>query len=131
MGQGTGGYPGGAVQDVHDLQVWHQAHQLTLAVYRHTASFPREERYGLTTQLRRSSSSIAANLAEGCGRNGDAELARFCSIAMGSASELEYHLLLAKDLNLLTAVDHTTLTDQTTEVKRMLTGLLQKLTADR
>ena len=119
------------MKDFRDLQVWHKAHQLTLAVYRHTATFPREERYGLTTQLRRSASSIAANLAEGCGRHGDAELARFCSIAMGSASELEYHLLLAKDLNLLTAADHTMLTDQTTEVKRMLTGLLQKLTADR
>jgi four helix bundle protein len=119
------------VKDFRDLQVWHKAHQLTLAVYRLTATFPREERYGLTTQLRRSSSSIAANLAEGCGRNGDAELARFCSIAMGSASELEYHLLLAKDLTLLTATDHAALTDQTTEVKRMLTGLLQKLTADR
>jgi four helix bundle protein len=122
---------GGAVKDFRDLQVWHKAHQLTLAVYRHTTTFPREERYGLTAQLRRSSSSIAANLAEGCGRNGDAELARFCSIAMGSASELEYHLLLAKDLKLLAAADHTALTDQTTEVKRMLTGLLQKLTADR
>jgi four helix bundle protein len=122
---------GGVVKDFRDLQVWHKAHQLTLAVYRHTTTFPREERYGLTAQLRRSSSSIAANLAEGCGRNGDAELARFCSIAMGSASELEYHLLLAKDLKLLTAADHTALTDQTTEVKRMLTGLLQKLTADR
>jgi four helix bundle protein len=119
------------VKDFRDLQVWHKAHQLTLAVYRLTATFPREERYGLTTQLRRSSSSIAANLAEGCGRNGDAELARFCSIAMGSASALEYHLLLAKDLKLLAAADHTALTDQTTEVKRMLTGLLQKLTADR
>ena len=119
------------MKDFRDLQVWHKAHQLTLAVYRSTSTFPRDERYGLTTQLRRSSSSIAANLAEGCGRNGDAELARFCSIAMGSASELEYHLLLAKDLNLLTAADHTMLTDQATEVKRMLTGLLQKLTADR
>jgi hypothetical protein len=63
------------VKDFRDLQVWHKAHHLTLAVYRFTATFPREERYGLTTQLRRSSSSIAANLAEGCGRNGDADLA--------------------------------------------------------
>jgi four helix bundle protein len=123
--------PAGVVKDFRDLQVWHKAHQLTLTVYRLTATFPREERYGLTTQLRRSSSSIAANLAEGCGRNGDAELARFCAIAMGSASELEYHLLLAKDLKLLTDADHTALTDQTAEVKRMLTGLLQRLTADR
>ena len=119
------------MKDFHDLQVWQKAHQLTLTVYGLTASFPRDERYGLTTQLRRSSSSIAANLAEGCGRNGDAELARFCSIAMGSASELEYHLLLAKDLNLIKATDYEQLGQQTTEVKRMLTGLLQKLTAVR
>jgi four helix bundle protein len=79
------------VKDFRDLQVWQKADQLTLTVYRLTAGFPRDERYGLTTQLRRSSSSIAANLAEGCGRNGDAELACFCSIAMGSANELDYH----------------------------------------
>jgi len=119
------------VKDFRDLQVWQKAHQLTLDVYRLTTSFPRDERYGLTTQLRRSSSSIAANLAEGCGRNGDAELARFCSIAMGSASELDYHLLLARDLTLLNVTDYAELARQTTEVKRMLTGLIQKLTADR
>ena len=115
------------MKDFRDLQVWHKAHELVLAVYRQTASFPREELYGLTSQLRRSSSSVAANLAEGCGRNGDAELARFCAIAMGSASELEYHLLLARDLNLLDATDHTALANQTIEVKRMLTGLQQTL----
>ena len=119
------------VKDFRDLQVWQKAHHLTLAVYRRTASFPSDERYGLTTQLRRSSSSIAANLAEGCGRNGDAELARFCSIAMGSASELDYHLLLARDLKLLKVTDYAELARHTTEVKRMLTGLLRKLTADR
>ena len=119
------------MKDFRDLLVWQKAHQLGLAVYRLTANFPRHELYGLTTQLRRSASSIPANLAEGCGRNGDAELARFCSIAMGSASELEYHLLLARDLNLLNAADYTALANQTTEVKRMLTGLQQKLTADR
>jgi four helix bundle protein len=119
------------VKDFRDLQVWQKAHQLTLAVYRLTASFPRAELYGLTTQLRRSSASIAANLAEGCGRNGDAEFARFCSIAMGSASQLDYHLLLASDLKLITATDYTNLAQQTSEVKRMLAGLLQKLTADR
>ena len=134
MEQGTdgtstlGGIP---VKDFRDLQVWQKAHQLTLTVYRLTASFPQTERYGLTSQLRRSSASVAANLAEGCGRNGDAELARFCSIAMGSASELEYHLLLARDLKLLKVTDYTEIATQTTEVKRMLTGLLQKLTADR
>ena len=86
----------GAVKDFRELKVWQKAHQLTLTVYQLTAAFPREELYGLTSQLRRSCSSIPANLAEGCGRNGDAEFARFCSIAMGSASEVEYHLLLAQ-----------------------------------
>ena len=100
---------------------------MTLAVYRATAAFPREEMYGLTIQIRRSSSSIAANLAEGCGRNGTAEFARFCSIAMGSASELEYHLLLARDLKLLKPKDHEQIAQQATEVKRMLTGLLKRL----
>jgi len=89
------------MKDFHELKVWRKAHELTLAVYQVTTGFPREERFGLTSQLRRCSASIPANLAEGCGRSGDAEFARFCSIAMGSASELEYHLLLAKDLNLL------------------------------
>jgi four helix bundle protein len=122
---------GGAVKDFHELQVWQKAHQLTLAVYQITGAFPREELYGLTSQLRRCSASIPANLAEGCGRNGDAEFARFCSIAMGSASELEYHLLLAKDLKLIPPKDHAELSRRATEVKRMLTALLQKLTADR
>lgn len=119
------------MKDFHELKVWQKAHQLTLAVYRITAGFPREELYGLTSQLRRASSSIPANLAEGCGRNGDAEFARFCSIARGAASELEYHLLLARDLKLIPAKDYEDLAGRTTELKRMLTALLQKLTADR
>ena len=119
------------VKDFRELKVWQQAHQLTLAVYRTTAAFPRDELYGLTRQLRRSCSSIAANLAEGCGRNGDAEFGRFCSIAMGSASELEYHLLLARDLKLINPKDHEELAQRATELKRMLTALLQKLNADR
>jgi four helix bundle protein len=119
------------LKDFRELKVWHKAHQLTVAVYKATGKFPREELYGLTSQLRRSCSPIAANLAEGCGRNGDAELARFCSIAMGSASELEYHLLLAKDLQLLKPNDYTELTDRAIELKRMLSGLIQTLKADR
>lgn len=118
------------MKDFRELKVWQKAHELTLAVYEATASFPREERYGLTSQLRRASSSIGANLAEGCGRNGDAELARFCSIAMGSASELEYHLLLARDLALLPPEAYNDVAERTTEVKRMLAGLLQKLKAE-
>ena len=122
---------GCTVKDFHELKVWQKAHQLTLLVYQITTTFTREERYGLTSQLRRCSSSIAANLAEGCGRNGDAEFARFCTIAMGSASELEYHLLLAKDLKLIKPKDHVELSQRATELKRMLTALLQKLNADR
>jgi four helix bundle protein len=83
------------VKDFRDLTVWQEAHQLTLDVYRRTASVPRDALYGLTSQLRRSASSVAANLAEGCGRNGDADLARFCSIAMGSASEWQMNAAFA------------------------------------
>jgi four helix bundle protein len=84
----------------------------------------------LTAQIRRAASSIPANLAEGCGRDGDAELARFCLIARGSASELEYHLLLARDLNLLQSQAHEALAEQVIEIKRMLTVFVQKLKAD-
>ena len=83
-----------------------RAHPLTLAVYPITATFPRRELYGLTGQLRRAGASIPANLAEGCGRNGDVEFARFCCIAMEAASEPEYHLLLARDLKLVKPKDH-------------------------
>jgi four helix bundle protein len=118
------------MQDFRELKVWKKSHELTLSVYRLTANFPRAEVYGLTSQLRRSSSSIPANLAEGRGRGGDAEFARYCSIAMGSATETEYHLLLAKDLNLIKPEEYKRVAEQTTEVKRMLTALLQKLKAD-
>ncbi|HXK03677.1 MAG TPA: four helix bundle protein [Verrucomicrobiae bacterium] len=117
----------GKREGFHGYKVWQKAHALTLAVYQVTASFPRNEQYGLTSQLRRASSSIPANLAEGCGRNGDAEFARFCSIAAGSASELEYHLLLARDLKLVSPEDHGA--QRTIEVKRMLTVLLKRLKA--
>lgn len=119
------------MKDFRELKVWQKAHELTLAVYRITATFPREELYGLTSQIRRSCASIPANLAEGCGRNGDAEFARYCSIAMGSASELEYHLLLARDLKLIKSKDHEELAQRAIELKRMLTALFQKLRAGR
>jgi four helix bundle protein len=119
------------VKDFRELKVWHKAHELTLRVYRATARFPREELFGLTAQLRRSAASIAANLAEGCGRNGNAELSRFCIIAMGSASELEYHLLLAKDLTLINPEEHEEVSGYAIEVKRMLAALIQKIRVDR
>jgi four helix bundle protein len=122
---------GAGMKDFRQLKVWEKSHQLALTIYRITASFPREETYGLASQIRRAASSIPSNIAEGCGRDGDPELARFCIIARGSASELEYALLLARDLMLLSFNDYETLSQQTVEIKRMLTVLVQKLTADR
>ena len=119
------------MKDFRQLKVWEKSHRLALAVYPATASFPREETYGLTSQIRRAASSIPSNIAEGCGREGDVELARFCIIARGSASELEYHLLLARDLKLLQTDVYEQLSQQTIEIKRMLTVLVQKLTTDR
>ena len=119
------------MKDFRQLKVWEKSHALVLALYQTTSSFPREETYGLTSQIRRAASSIPSNIAEGCGRNGDAELARFCIIARGSATELEYQLLLARDLSFLRPDRYNDLSRQTVEVKRMLTVLVQKLTADR
>jgi four helix bundle protein len=89
------------MRDFHSLKVWQKAHQVTLRVYTATKRFPKDELYGLTSQVRHSATSIPTNVAEGCGRSGEAELARFLNIAMGSASELEYQLLLARDLKFL------------------------------
>jgi four helix bundle protein len=119
-----------AVQDFRRLKVWEKAHILTLDVYKASRSFPREEMYGLTSQMRRASVSIGANIAEGTCRRGDVDFARFLQIAVGSASEAEYHLLLARDLSLLEASDYQRLSDEAVEAKRMLASLMQKLRAD-
>jgi len=114
------------MKNFRDLKVWEKAHQL--AVYRASESFPKREALGLTSQVRRSAMSIPANIAEGCGRRGDAELGRFMQIAMGSASELEYYVLLGRELGHLPEGVATELDAQVTEVKRMLASFLQKLT---
>ena len=119
------------MKNFRDLKVWEKSHWLTLEVYKATKPFPKEEVYGLTSQLRRACSSIPANIAEGCGRGSEAEMARFFQIAMGSASETEYHLLLARDLKLLNRETHGELDAGVTEVKRMLAALIKKLKADR
>jgi four helix bundle protein len=115
------------LKDFRQLAVWQKSHTLTLTIYKMTTSFPKEELYGLTSQIRRASSSIPANIAEGCGRHGDVELARFFQIAMGSASELEYHLLLAHDLGFIEKSQYTQLDQDLVEVKRMLNSFIQKL----
>jgi len=118
------------LRDFKALKVWGKAHQLTLFVYKATSRFPREELYGLTSQIRRSAASVPANIAEGCGRNGGADMARFLYIALGSASELEYHLLLARDLALLERTEYDSLAAGVTEVKRMLASYIKKLKAE-
>ena len=115
------------MKDFKDLRVWTKAHSLTLGIYKATRGFPREELFGLTSQMRRSASSIGANIAEGSGRRSDGELTRFLHIARGSAAELEYHLLLARDLELLSDITHGLLAKQTDEVQRMLTSLIQQV----
>lgn len=119
------------MKDFRDLKVWEKAHELALACYRETSDFPKQEMFGLISQIRRSGSSIAANIAEGCGRRGNAEFNRFLQIAMGSASELEYHLLLSRDLVFLPSVRHTNIEGQVTEVKRMLASLIHKVDSER
>ncbi|HVP10308.1 MAG TPA: four helix bundle protein [Phycisphaerae bacterium] len=119
------------MENFRDLQVWQKAHQLTLAIYKLTKAFPKEELYGLTSQMRRCCVSIPSNIAEGCGRHGDAELGRFLQIAMGSANELEYQTLLARDLGFIDAACYEPLPQKVIEVKCMLASLIQKLNADR
>jgi four helix bundle protein len=118
------------MRDFRKLRVWHKAHGLTLAVYEATRQFPREELFGLTSQTRRASISIGANIAEGCGRTGRGEFLQFLNIAFGSASELEYHLLLAADLHLMDRPTHDRLNDEIRQVKKMLTSLMQTIRQD-
>jgi four helix bundle protein len=119
------------MKDFRDLKVWERAHQLTLDVYSLTASFPRHELYGLTSQIRRCAVSIGANIAEGCGKRGNNEFQRFLQIASGSASELDYHLLLAKDLGFMPPDAYQQLLRHLTQLRKMLTSLLQKVDSDR
>lgn len=119
------------MKNFRDLLVWQKAHTLTLASYRGTAAFPKQEIYGLTSQIRRCSASIAANIAEGCGKRSNSEFQRFLQIATGSASELEYHFLLSKDLGFLGSEEYQPLAAAVTEVKKMLAGLVHKIESDR
>ena len=110
------------MRNYEDLQVWQKAHKLTLAIYKDTQCFPSEERFGLTSQIRRSCSSIGANIAEGCGRRSDPEMARSIQIAMGSGAELSYHLRLARDLGFLSHESFDSLRSSLNEIMRMLSS---------
>ena len=119
------------MKDFRDLMVWQKAHSLTLSSYRASAAFPKAETYGLAIQIRRCAASIAANIAEGCGKRGNGEFQRFLNIACGSASELEYHFLLAHDLTFLGDLEYQRLNNDVVEVKRMLASLARKVEAER
>ena len=118
------------MQNFRDLKVWQRAHSFVLHVYEASRGFPREEQFGLTSQLRRAASSIAANIAEGCVRSTDADFARFLSIAIGSASEADYHLLLARDLEMLPSDRYDALNSELQEVKRMLAKFIARIRRD-
>jgi len=105
------------MQDFRNLQVWRKAHEFTLSAYRATAVFPKDEQFALTAQIRRAALSIPANIAEGCGRGSDADFARFLQMAVGSASELEYHMLLASDLSFVSKTEYQFLSKRLTEIK--------------
>lgn len=115
------------MRDFRSLRVWHAAHHLALAVYSHTEPFPRAERFGLTAQVRRSATSISANLAEGCGRHSVAEFRHFVSIAVGSCHETHAHLLIAHDLGWLAHDDALHLEDCIDSVRRQLLALHRHL----
>jgi four helix bundle protein len=119
------------MKDFRELKVWERGHQMTLISYKLTSEFPRHELFGLANQIRRCSASIPANIAEGCGRLGNAELHRFLQIACGSASELEYHFLLAKDLGYLPQPAYDSAHKQLLDLKRMLVALTRKVGSER
>jgi four helix bundle protein len=119
------------MENFRRLKVWQRAHKLTIDVYRLAATLPASERFGLAAQLRRAAASVAANIAEGCGRRnssgGNRELIRFLHVAMGSAMELEYHLLLAQDVGLMTDAQHRLAEDELRALQRMLARFISRL----
>ena len=119
------------MKNFRDLKVWEKSHELALAAYDATSNFPKQEMFGLVSQIRRCATSIPANIAEGCGRRGNGEFHRFLQIESGSASELEYHLLLSRDLKFMDAEIHRSLNRRVEEVKRMLASLARKVDEER
>jgi len=119
------------MKDFRSMRVWEKAHLLVLDSYKVTNAFPKEEIFGLVSQIRRAAVSVAANIAEGCGKRGNGEFHRFLNIATGSASELEYHFLLSRDLQFLDQAGYERLQAAVVDVKRMLSSLIRKIEAER
>jgi four helix bundle protein len=119
------------MKDFRTLKVWEKSHRLVLAIYEATKPFPKNELYGITGQIQRAAVSVPTNIADGCGKDSDAELGRYFKIAMGSSSELEYLLLLAHDLGYLIDDQYKQLQANLVEVRKMLNSFIQKLKANR
>jgi len=117
------------MRNFRELKVWEKAHLLTIKIYKVTENYPREELYGLTSQIRRACVSIPTNIAEGCVRSSDADFARFLYIALGSTSELEYLIVLSSDLKIIENKLQTELNNKVNEIKKMLITLIKKLKA--
>jgi four helix bundle protein len=115
------------LSDYKKLEVWQKAHQLVLKIYKLTLHFPKEELYGLTSQIRRAAISVPANIAEGTGKGSNSELVRYLRIAMGSAKEVEYYLLLGRDLGFIEIPMYQEIEQEAVRIIRMLTGLIRSL----
>jgi four helix bundle protein len=118
------------MKDFRTLTVWEKSHKLTLRLYSVTKTFPKEELFGLTSQIQRAAASIPANIAEGCGKGSDADFGRFLQISFGSACELEYHLILSKDLGLLADSDYHESHLELVSIKKMLASFISKIKTD-
>lgn len=118
------------MRDYQHLEIWQRSHKLTLKIYSITQAFPKEELYGLVSQMRRSVSSVPTNIAEGCGRESIAELKRFLTIAAGSSSELQYQFILSKDLNYIDETLFKELFDEIPQIRRMFYSYSERLKAD-
>lgn len=115
------------MRNFRELSIWQRGHELCLKIYKITSTFPKEEMYGITSQMRRSASSIPTNIAEGCGRNSNPDFKRFLTISAGSGSELEYQIQLAKDLKFITEEQFLSLTNDVIEIRKMIYSFSKKL----
>ena len=115
------------MQNYQDLKVWQKSHQFVLSVYQLTNDFPKNEIFGLTSQMRRATVSISANLAEGCGKNSTLDIANYSQISLGSLHETEYYLLLSKDLHYISIEIFEKRNSEIREIKAMLISLIKRV----
>ncbi len=119
-------YESRKIQSFTDLRTWQEGHRLVIEIYHLTKSFPKEELFGLVMQLRRASVSVTSNIAEGFGRANSKERAQFYAIALGSLTEVQNQLMIARDVEFLSHPDFATVFEQTVTVHKMLSSLMRK-----